>query len=150
MKVSAVSPGGQLSLTNSGAEKVNLADIAGPGDGFLPKALITAGDEIQTVTISIPESHAKKDEQVIRMEDAIRQKIATVPGVQSVSFDNGATFTPVQPSPEGGMLLLTTTVPSLGYVSASLSNWRQPAAGPTASIAPQTTGASAAFDKLTL
>ena len=65
-----------------------------------------------------------------------------VPGVQSVSFDNGKTFTPVQPSAEGGMLLLTTTLPSLGYVSACLSIWQHPAAGPTASIAPQTTGAS--------
>lgn len=52
-------------------------------------------------------------------------------GATSVSFDDGSTF-PLQPSAEGGMLLLTATVPSLGYVRASLSS--EPAPGPTASI----------------
>ncbi len=55
------------------------------------------------------------------------------PGATSVSFDAGGRF-PLQPSAEGGMLLLTSTVPSLGYVRASLSAWQQPAQGPAASI----------------
>jgi arylsulfatase A-like enzyme len=54
MKVSAVSPGGQLSFTNTGAEKVNVAEIASGGDGFWQKAPVTAGDEIQTVTLTSP------------------------------------------------------------------------------------------------
>jgi predicted permease len=45
--------------------------------------------ELQTMALAIPEAHAKTPEQVIRMEDAIRQKIAAVPGVQAVSFATG-------------------------------------------------------------
>jgi arylsulfatase A-like enzyme len=56
MKVSAVSPGGQLSLTTTGAEKVDVAEISSGGDGFWQKTPITAGDEIQTVTLT-PSMH---------------------------------------------------------------------------------------------
>jgi putative ABC transport system permease protein len=43
-------------------------------------------EQVQTLTLSIENAHAKEAEQVIRMQDAIRQKLAAVPGVTSVSF----------------------------------------------------------------
>ena len=41
---------------------------------------------IQTVRIDIPEADVPKDDDVLRMQQAIEQKIAAVPGVQSVGF----------------------------------------------------------------
>ncbi len=73
----------------------------------------TRPEEVQTLTLSIPEAHAKEPEQVFRMQDAIRQKIAAVPGVQAASFGAGVplsgwtSFNPVgaedQPLAEGKM-----------------------------------------------
>jgi predicted permease len=42
--------------------------------------------KIQTLRIGIPEADVPKDADVLRMQQAITQKIAAVPGVQSVSF----------------------------------------------------------------
>jgi predicted permease len=71
----------------------------------------TRPEELQTLTISILDAHAKEAEHVIRMQDAIRQKVAAVPGVTSVSFGRGVpmtgenSFDPVfaedQPTAEG-------------------------------------------------
>jgi predicted permease len=49
----------------------------------------TKPKELQTLTLSILDTHAKEPEQVIRMEQAILDRIAAVPGVQSVSFGQG-------------------------------------------------------------
>ncbi len=42
--------------------------------------------KIQTVRLGIPEADVPKDDDVLRMQQAIAQKIASVPGVESVSF----------------------------------------------------------------
>jgi predicted permease len=42
--------------------------------------------KIQTVRLGIPDADVPKDDDVARMQQAIAQKIAAVPGVQSVSF----------------------------------------------------------------
>jgi predicted permease len=42
--------------------------------------------KIQTVRLGIPEADIPKDDDVVRVQQAIAQKIATVPGVESVSF----------------------------------------------------------------
>lgn len=42
--------------------------------------------KIQTVRLGIPEADVPKDENVLRMQQAILQKIAAIPGVQSASF----------------------------------------------------------------
>jgi predicted permease len=42
--------------------------------------------KIQTVRLGIPEADVPKDDDVLRMQQAIAQKIAAVPGVESVSF----------------------------------------------------------------
>jgi predicted permease len=42
--------------------------------------------KIQTVRLGIPEADVPKDDDVFRMQQAIAQKIAAVPGVESVSF----------------------------------------------------------------
>jgi arylsulfatase A-like enzyme len=52
LRVSAVSPGGHLSFLASGGEKVDLNELAKAGDGFWEKTPVTAGSEIQTVTIT--------------------------------------------------------------------------------------------------
>jgi predicted permease len=49
----------------------------------------TRPEEVQTLTISIPDAQVKDPEQVLRVENAIRQKIAAVPGVTSVAFASG-------------------------------------------------------------
>ena len=54
MRVSAVSPGGQLSLTVEGRDKVDLDELAKAGDGFWLKTPVTAGTEMQTVTLTPP------------------------------------------------------------------------------------------------
>ena len=43
-------------------------------------------EQLQTLTLSIPDAQVKEPEQVTRMEDAIRQKIAQLPGVESAAF----------------------------------------------------------------
>ncbi len=43
-------------------------------------------EELQTIRISIPESQVRDPEQVARMQNAIRDKIAAIPGVSSVAF----------------------------------------------------------------
>jgi predicted permease len=42
--------------------------------------------KIQTVKLDIPEADVPKDDDVFRMQQAIMQKIAAIPGVQSVAF----------------------------------------------------------------
>jgi predicted permease len=42
--------------------------------------------KIQTVRLGIPDADVPKDDDVLRMQQAIAQKIAAVPGVESVSF----------------------------------------------------------------
>jgi len=49
----------------------------------------TGATELQTLRIAIPETQVKESDNVMRMEDAIRQKIATVPGVASVGIATG-------------------------------------------------------------
>jgi predicted permease len=49
----------------------------------------TKPEELQTLTISIPETQTKEPVEVVRVQDAIRQKIAEIPGVTSVSFGRG-------------------------------------------------------------
>jgi len=44
--------------------------------------------KIQTLRLGIPEAEVPKAEDVLRMQQAIAQKIAAVPGVESVSFGN--------------------------------------------------------------
>jgi predicted permease len=46
----------------------------------------TRAAELQTLRISIPDTQVKDAESVMRMEDAIGQKIAAVPGVSSVAM----------------------------------------------------------------
>jgi predicted permease len=43
---------------------------------------------IQTVQLAIPEAEIAKDEEVLRRQQAILEKIAAIPGVQSASFGN--------------------------------------------------------------
>ncbi|HXU21103.1 MAG TPA: FtsX-like permease family protein, partial [Verrucomicrobiae bacterium] len=45
-------------------------------------------EEIQTIRITIPESQVQDPDQVARMESAIRDKIAEIPGVSSVGFSS--------------------------------------------------------------
>ncbi len=52
MRVSAVSAGGQLSITTFGEEKINLDEMVKGGDGFWMKTPVTAGTEMQTVTLT--------------------------------------------------------------------------------------------------
>ena len=42
--------------------------------------------KIQTVRLGVPEADVPKDDDVLRMQQAIAQKIASVPGVEAVSF----------------------------------------------------------------
>jgi putative ABC transport system permease protein len=68
-------------------------------------------EQLQTLTLSIPDGQVKEPEQVMRMEDAIRQKIAQLPGVESVALASTVpmsgmnSFNPVivenQAQPEG-------------------------------------------------
>jgi putative ABC transport system permease protein len=44
------------------------------------------GAKIQTVRLGIPEADVPKDDDVLRMQQAIAQKVAAIPGVESVSF----------------------------------------------------------------
>jgi predicted permease len=46
------------------------------------------GAKIQTVRMGISEADVPKDDDVLRMQQAIADKIAAVPGVESVSFGN--------------------------------------------------------------
>jgi predicted permease len=48
----------------------------------------TGAAELQTFRISIPETQVKDAYSVIRMEDAIRQKIAGIPGVSAVGISS--------------------------------------------------------------
>jgi predicted permease len=44
--------------------------------------------KIQTVRFGIPEAEVPKDDDVLRMQQAIQEKLAAIPGVESVSFGN--------------------------------------------------------------
>jgi putative ABC transport system permease protein len=46
--------------------------------------------QVQLLRISIPETQVSQPEQVMRMQNAILDKLAAIPGVQSVAFANGA------------------------------------------------------------
>jgi putative ABC transport system permease protein len=50
----------------------------------------TQPEQVQLVRISIPETQVSQPEQVMRMQNAILDKLAAIPGVQSVAFANGA------------------------------------------------------------
>ena len=56
MRVSAVSPGGQLALTTTDAEKVDLDAMVKGGDSFWQKTPVSASDELQTATL-LPATH---------------------------------------------------------------------------------------------
>jgi predicted permease len=47
-------------------------------------------EQVQLLRISIPETQVSQPEQVMRMQNAILDKLAAIPGVQSVAFANGA------------------------------------------------------------
>src|SRR3954469_1241320 len=49
--------------------------------------------EVQTFSISIPESAVKEPEAVVRMEHTIRDRLAEIPGVSSVAFIAGLPMT---------------------------------------------------------
>jgi predicted permease len=49
--------------------------------------------EVQTLRLSIPDSQVKEEEAVLRMEQAIMDRIAAVPGVQSVALASTVTMT---------------------------------------------------------
>jgi predicted permease len=49
--------------------------------------------EIQTLSISIPQAQVKDDVQTVRVMDAIRRKIETLPGVEAVAFGAGVPLT---------------------------------------------------------
>ncbi|HTM48244.1 MAG TPA: ABC transporter permease, partial [Bryobacteraceae bacterium] len=71
----------------------------------------TRPEQVQTLTISIPQAMAAEPDQVARTQRAILEKIALIPGVAEVSFANGvpmdgnSSFDPVfaedHPTPEG-------------------------------------------------
>jgi len=50
----------------------------------------THPEQVQLLRISIPEAQVKEPEAVMRMQNAMLDKLATIPGVTSVSFANGA------------------------------------------------------------
>jgi putative ABC transport system permease protein len=50
----------------------------------------TQPEQVQLLRISIPEAQVSQPEQVMRMQNAILDKLAAIPGVQSVAFANGA------------------------------------------------------------
>jgi putative ABC transport system permease protein len=52
----------------------------------------TRADEIQTLRLSIPDSQVKDEEAVVRMEQAIMDRIAAVPGVSSVALASKVTM----------------------------------------------------------
>jgi putative ABC transport system permease protein len=51
-------------------------------------------EEVQTLRVSIPEKQVKEEEGAARMQQAIQQKLAALPGVASVGF---ATSVPLEP-----------------------------------------------------
>ncbi|HEY6293744.1 MAG TPA: ABC transporter permease [Terriglobia bacterium] len=61
----------------------------------------TGPTEVQTFRLSIPEAEVKDNEQVVRLQDAILQKVAAIPGVSSVGLstnipmDEGGSFDPI-------------------------------------------------------
>jgi putative ABC transport system permease protein len=50
----------------------------------------THPEQVQLLRISIPESHVKDSERVMRMENAMIDKLAAIPGVLSVGFASSA------------------------------------------------------------
>src|SRR5262249_60187529 len=46
----------------------------------------TGAEQLQTFRVTIPQALAEKEEQAARMESAIADKIAAIPGVLSVGF----------------------------------------------------------------
>src|SRR5258708_40199428 len=52
----------------------------------------TRPEEVQTLRISIPRAQVNNDEDALRMQEAVMRKIATIPGVQAVSFAGGITM----------------------------------------------------------
>lgn len=71
----------------------------------------THPENVQTLQISIPDTQVKEPEDAVRMMEAMRQKIAAVPGVETVAFGAGVplsgqnSFDPLDvrdhPTPEG-------------------------------------------------
>jgi predicted permease len=49
----------------------------------------TRPEEIQTIRISIPEAQVKDEESVVRMQQAIQEKLGAIPGVGSVGMASG-------------------------------------------------------------
>lgn len=54
----------------------------------------TKPEEVQLFRISIPESQAKDGEPVMRMEQAMLDKLSSIPGVTAVAFATGAPLEP--------------------------------------------------------
>jgi predicted permease len=58
-------------------------------------------EQVQTLRISIPEAEVKEDERVVRFEQEIQEKIAAIPGVESVAvgtkipMDSGGWHDPI-------------------------------------------------------
>ncbi len=50
----------------------------------------TRPGEVQLMRVSIPEARVKQPDQVMRMQNAMLDKLATIPGVASVAFANSA------------------------------------------------------------
>jgi len=58
----------------------------------------TRPEEVQLLHITIPEGHVKDAEQVMRMENAMMEKLAAIPGVTSVAFANSGPLEGFNPS----------------------------------------------------
>jgi hypothetical protein len=77
-------------LVSSGLMIRTFQALRGVHPGFARPA------EVQTLRLSIPESHVKEPEAVTRMHQAILDKVAAIPGVSSVavaSTAGGGSFT---------------------------------------------------------
>jgi putative ABC transport system permease protein len=77
-----------LLLVSSGLMIRSFQALRGVQPGF------TKPDEVQTLRVSIPDKQVKEEEGAARMQQAIQEKIAAVPGVVSVGF---ATSVPLEP-----------------------------------------------------
>ena len=58
----------------------------------------TRPDEVQLVHITIPDSHVKEAERVMRMQNEMMEKLAAIPGVTSVAFANSGPLEGFNPS----------------------------------------------------
>ena len=61
----------------------------------------TQPEQVQLVRLSIPPAQVSDPEQVVRLQQSIRDRIATLPGVTAASFANAA---PLEPDPLDNLL----------------------------------------------